>query len=100
MSPTVRQKVVGKSRQSSAKAARGRGLQGRGQGSDKGPIRVAIGTSERQKKPSVTRSFNRLLPASVLSRHPAGSLRNCRALEVRVGRAEVLFEMRGRSSAG
>ena len=46
----------------------GRGLQGRGRGSDKGPIRVAVGTSERQKKPSVTRSFNRLLPASVLSR--------------------------------
>src|SRR5437868_5396322 len=27
-----------------------------------------MGTSERQKKPSVTRSFNRLLSASVLSR--------------------------------
>ena len=26
-----------------------------------------MGTSERQKKPSVTLSFNRLLPASVLS---------------------------------
>jgi hypothetical protein len=43
----------------------GRGLQGRGRGSDKGPITVTQGTSERQKKPSVTRSFNRLLPASV-----------------------------------
>ena len=31
-------------------------------------MRVAAGTSERQKKPSVTLSFNRLLPASVLSR--------------------------------
>ena len=30
-----------------------------------GPITVARGTSERQKKPSVTRSFNRLLLASV-----------------------------------
>jgi hypothetical protein len=36
---------------------------GKGSRSDKGPIRVAIGTPERQKKPSVTRSFNRLLPA-------------------------------------
>jgi hypothetical protein len=44
----------------------GRGLQGRGRGSDKRPIRVTRGTSERQKKPSVTLSFNRLLPASVL----------------------------------
>ncbi len=33
-----------------------------------GPITVARGTSERKKKPSVTRSFNRLLLASVLSR--------------------------------
>src|ERR1700739_1330767 len=46
----------------------GRGLQGRGRGSDKGPITVTRGISERQKKPSGTRSFNRLLPASVLSR--------------------------------
>jgi len=43
----------------------GRGLQDRGRGSNKGPITVARGTSERQKKPSVTRSFNRLLLASV-----------------------------------
>jgi hypothetical protein len=56
--------------------------------------------SERQKKPSVTRIFNRLLLASVLSRHPVGSFRNGEALEGRVGGAEVLFEMRGRSSAG
>jgi hypothetical protein len=48
---------------------KGRGLQGRGRRSDKGPITVTEGISERQKKPSVTRSFNRLLLASVLSRH-------------------------------
>jgi len=47
---------------------KGRGLQGRGRRSDKGPITVTEGISERQKKPSVTRSFNRLLLASVLSR--------------------------------
>ena len=38
--------------------------------------------------------------ASALSRHPVGSFRNRAALEGWVGRAEVLFEMRGRSSAG
>jgi len=48
--------------------AKGRGLQGRGRGSDKGPIRVAIGTSERQKKPSVTLSFNKLRKDAGLSR--------------------------------
>jgi hypothetical protein len=39
-----------------------------GRRSDKGPIRLAMGTLERQKKPSVASSFNRLLPSSVLSR--------------------------------
>ena len=58
----------------------GRGLQGRGRGSDKGPITVTRGSPECQKKPSVTRSFNRLLPASVLSRHSGGILGNRRAL--------------------
>src|SRR4051812_39354666 len=38
-----------------------RGLQGRCRRSNKGPITVAILTLQRQKKPSVTRSFNRLL---------------------------------------
>jgi hypothetical protein len=42
-------------------------------GADKGPISGAKGTSERREKPSVTRSLNRLLPASVLSRVRAPS---------------------------
>jgi hypothetical protein len=46
---------------------------GRGRGSDKGPITVTWGISERQKKPSVTLSFNGLLPASVLPRQHSPS---------------------------
>ena len=51
------------------KSRSGRGLQGRGRGFDMGSITVPDRALQRQKKPSVTRSFNRLLPASVLSRH-------------------------------
>jgi hypothetical protein len=39
--------------------------------SDKGPIRVAMGTLERQKKPSVASSSSRLLPSFALSWHRA-----------------------------
>ena len=78
----------------------GRGLQGRGRGFDMGSIKVPDRTSQRQKEPSVTRVFCKLRPSFSLSRHPMGSFRNRGALEGWVGRAEVLFEMRGRSSAG
>ena len=43
----------------------------------------------------MTLVFCKLRPSFSLSRHSAGSSRNCRALEAWVGRAEVLFEMRG-----
>jgi hypothetical protein len=46
----------------------GRGRSGRGRGPNKGPISVTRGTSERQKKPSVTPIFNKLPFSYALSR--------------------------------
>src|SRR6516225_8273024 len=65
----------------------GRGRQGRGRRSDKGPITVANGTSERQKKPSVTLIFNRLLLTFVLSRQLPGIFGNAQTVQGSVGKS-------------
>lgn len=77
----------------------GRGLQGRGRGPNKVPIMVTAGTLSAKEviRDAQFQSVTRLLcTATALG----GSFGNRWALETRVGRAEVLFEMRGRSSRG
>ena len=53
----------------------GRGLQGRGRGSIKGPIRDAKGISGRSKLPFATPGFNELRVADSLSRQRSRLLR-------------------------